>query len=221
MFKNLFKNQTKNHFLTKFVKFNSITFDTMKTNLKLYMIMLGCKPEGRLTEQHDIFFGIGSSLKNLIPQMNIFWAEAKGKLHIDAWREVTSVDHHTIEIVPRETIISHSEKLFFMNLGGYKKNEFEEYHYKILAVAPTLAQATKRSKATAFFKHYDFKDAVSHLDDKYGLDIDDIYNLDDILTPDVKAKYQLKISKNEIAPADELHIGYVKMSTIKKKTFRY
>jgi hypothetical protein len=29
--------------------------------LKLYMVMLGCTPEGRLTEQHDIFFGIGTS----------------------------------------------------------------------------------------------------------------------------------------------------------------
>lgn len=28
----------------------------MQDKLKLYMIMLGCKPEGRYTEQHDIFF---------------------------------------------------------------------------------------------------------------------------------------------------------------------
>ncbi|WP_235832147.1 MULTISPECIES: DUF1543 domain-containing protein [Flavobacterium] len=33
------------------------------------------------------FFGIGNSLKELIPHMNTFWPEAKGKLLIDTWRE--------------------------------------------------------------------------------------------------------------------------------------
>lgn len=56
----------------------------MKDKVKLYMLMLGCKPKGRFTEQHDIFFGIGNSLKDLIPQMKIFWPEAKGQIHIDA-----------------------------------------------------------------------------------------------------------------------------------------
>ncbi|MFV8358664.1 DUF1543 domain-containing protein, partial [Flavobacterium sp. XS1P32] len=54
----------------------------MEKELKLYMLMLGCTPAGRLTEQHDIFFGIGKSLKDLIPQIKNFWPEAKGKLHI-------------------------------------------------------------------------------------------------------------------------------------------
>lgn len=49
----------------------------MKEELQLYMVILGCKPKGRFTEQHDIFFGIGNSLKNLIPQMNFFWPEAQ------------------------------------------------------------------------------------------------------------------------------------------------
>ncbi|WP_394344775.1 DUF1543 domain-containing protein [Flavobacterium gawalongense] len=38
------------------------------------MIILGCTPIGRFAEQHDIFFGIGNSLKNLIPQMIFFLA---------------------------------------------------------------------------------------------------------------------------------------------------
>jgi hypothetical protein len=32
--------------------------------------------------------------------------------------------------------------IVFINLGGYKENEFEEYHYKMLAVANKLV-ATK------------------------------------------------------------------------------
>ena len=45
----------------------------MDSTLKLYMVMLGCTPKGRFTEQHDIFFGIGNSLKELIPNMKAFW----------------------------------------------------------------------------------------------------------------------------------------------------
>ncbi|MFV5702150.1 DUF1543 domain-containing protein [Flavobacterium sp. XS2P12] len=71
----------------------------MEKQLKLYMIVLGCKPIERITEQHDIFFGIGNFLKNLISQMKTFWSEAKGQLHINAWWEVTVVDNYSIEII--------------------------------------------------------------------------------------------------------------------------
>jgi Domain of Unknown Function (DUF1543) len=36
---------------------------------KLFMILLGCRPKGRHTEQHDIFFGIGNELADLKPAM--------------------------------------------------------------------------------------------------------------------------------------------------------
>ena len=87
--------------------------------------------------------------------MKAFWPEAKGKIHIDAWREVTAVDGFTIEITLKSTS-SNSEKLFFINLGGYKENEFEEYHYKTLTVAKTMGLAIKKVKATTFYKHYSF-----------------------------------------------------------------
>ena len=59
---------------------------------KLFMVLIGCKPEGRHTEQHDIFFGVATSMKELLPQIIAFWPEAKGDLHIDGWREVNQVD---------------------------------------------------------------------------------------------------------------------------------
>lgn len=182
---------------------------------KLFMIMLGCRPEGRFTEQHDIFFGIGKNLKELIPQMNQFWPEVKGKLHIDVWREVTFVDGFSIEVVPKGNNILSETKLFFINLGGYKPNEFEEYHYKILTVAPTLADATKKAKATSFYKHFGFKGATSHIDDKFGIDVDDFYKVDDILASVFSEKFELKITLSENGTEDQLHIGYLKLDKIK------
>ena len=188
----------------------------MEKRLKLYMLMLGCTPVGRFTEQHDIFFGIASCLKDLVPQIKNFWPEAKGKIHIDAWREVTMVDNYTIEIVAKDEIINPtSENLFFINLGGYKENEFEEYHYKMLTIAENLGLASKNAKSTAFYKHCGFKGATSHIDDKYGVDVDDIYNLADILDESYKEKYSLKITKiNTFFEEDSLRIGYLKLDKI-------
>jgi hypothetical protein len=189
----------------------------MEKQLKLYMVMLGCTPVGRLTEQHDIFFGIGTSLKDLVPEMKAFWPEAKGKIHIDAWREVTSVDNHSIKISSKEEAQSANEaSLFFINLGGYKKEEFEEYHYKMLTVAKNLGIATRKVKTTTFFKHCGFEGAgVSHIDDKYGIDVDETHKVNDLLNQQYKEKYHLQISKSDQPmKEDVLHIGYLKIKGI-------
>ncbi|MQP23573.1 DUF1543 domain-containing protein [Flavobacterium sp. LMO8] len=185
----------------------------MKT-VNLHMIMLGCTPKGRYTEQHDIFFGIGTSLKELIPDMNAFWPEAKGKIHIDAWQKVTSVDGFTIKVVSKEENLNQDEQLFFLNLGGYKEGEFEEYHYKVLVVAKTKAEAIKKAKQTTFFKHCGFKGAESHIDDKYGVDVDDVHKIEDILSKKFKLKYRLKITKTNVFSEDEKNIGYLKIDKI-------
>lgn len=122
------------------------------------MIMLGCTPKGRFTEQHDIFFGIGSSLKELIPDMNAFWPEAKGRIHIDAWQKVTFVDGFSIEVIAKDEKQEQEEQLFFLNLGGYKEGDFEEYHYKVLAVAKTKAEAIKKPNKLHFTNITDLKE---------------------------------------------------------------
>ncbi len=184
--------------------------------MKLYMVMLGCVPAGRNTEQHDVYFGISDSLKELVPEMNLFWKEAAGRMHIDAWQEVTHIDGYDITVAAKqdETYIKQKEKLFFINLGGYKENEFEEYHYKVLTVAESIGKAIAMAKETAFYKHCDFKGAKSHVDDRYGIDVDDIYEISDILTAKTKEKYSLIITPSDKKVRDELHIGYLKFDKL-------
>lgn len=177
--------------------------------VRLYMVLLGCTPQGRLIEQHDIFFGIGSSLKELKPEMYNTWPDG-GQLHIDSWREVTQVDGYTVSIVPKEGK-TQTEKLFFINLGGYKPGDLEEYHYKMLIVAESMSIAIKTAKQTAFYKHVGFPGAVSHIDDKYGIDVDDVYNVEDILPAVFKETYTLKITKATELKEDKLNIGYLKL----------
>ncbi|MBO9683035.1 MAG: DUF1543 domain-containing protein [Flavisolibacter sp.] len=184
-------------------------------DLKLYMILLGCKPAGRNTEQHDLFFGIGRSLGDVKNDIIDFWKEANGKIHIDGWREVQSVDGYAIEVVNKDGVASpQKEKLFFINLGGYKQNEFEEFHYKMLTVATDKGIAVQKSKQTAFYKHTGFEGAASHIDDKYGIDVDDIYEIEDILPSHLKEQYTIQITKADNLHEDELHLGYLKIDKL-------
>lgn len=183
------------------------------SDLKLYMILLGCKPKGRFTEQHDIFFGIGESMAALKPAMQEFWKDA-GTLHIDAWREVNFVDGYRINVLDKITDPVKSHQLFFINLGGYKINEFEEFHYKMVTVAEDSGVAVRNSKNTAFYKHTGFEGATSHVDDKYGIDVDDIVNIGEILSSQYTDKYHLEIIPSETGEQDVIHLGYIKWEKI-------
>ena len=180
------------------------------------MVLIGCLPPGRHTEQHDVFFGICQTIKDLAPDIITFWPEAKGKLHLDAWREVTLVDGFRVEVIEDQKHQSNTQ-LFFINLGGYKKGEFEEFHYKMMVAAPDKEEAIRRSKQTAFFRHIGFKGATAHVDNKYGVDVDDVYAIRDILPKTVKEKYCLAISPaTDNQPEDEIHLGYFKLDAIDK-----
>lgn len=184
----------------------------MEAKPKLFMVVLGATPPGRLTEQHDVFFGIGYSLAQLVPKMQAFWPEAKGRIHIDSWREVTMVDGYEIAVVSAPA--PSAQKLFFINLGGYKPGELEEYHYKTLSVANTMAEAVKQSKKTHFYKHYGFKGAESHVDDKFGLDADDVHQVDEVAHADVA--FHLQCTPKDGLTEDWLHIGYLKIEKLLK-----
>ena len=185
------------------------------------MVLMGCRPKGRLTEQHDIFFGIATSLAELVPAMKEAWPEAKGVLHLDAWRTVTQIDGYAVEVREKQNGEQQSPvKLFFINLGGYKEGEFDEFHYKMILAAENKGEAVSKSKQTAFYKHMGFKSATSlaatsHIDDKYGVAVDDFHEIQDILSTTFREKYQLVITKKEGAE-DPLHIGYYKIDKLKE-----
>ena len=183
--------------------------------MKLFMILIGCKPKGRHTEQHDMFFGIANELKDLKSEMIQFWPEAKGKMHVDGWREVTQVNGQQITIIEKSELSKASEQqLYFINLGGYKQNEFEEFHYKMVIASADMSKAISIAKQSAFFKHTHFEGAKSHIDDKYGVDVDDIYNVNEILSDATKARYQINLSPANELVIDELHLGYFKFDSL-------
>jgi hypothetical protein len=187
-------------------------------DLKLFMLMLGCKPPGRHTEQHDIFFGIAASLNELVPEIKAFWPQPD-RIHIDAWREVNFVESYRIHVAPKTSDNHTAEpenKLFFINLGGYLENKFEEQHYIVLTVKKDRAQALKEAKETFFYQHNYFGSAASHVDDKYGIDVDDLYQIEDILSPEQKQKYQIALIPTDELSDDTINLGYLKLSQLEK-----
>ena len=148
--------------------------------MKLFMLKIGARPQGRLIEQHDVMFVIANSLSEIIESVNQHWPAVKNNWHLDAWREVKRVGDYQIllstdsfskdgwskdsaladNILADERVDnkldSQDKQLYFVNLGGYLPGQFEEFHYKTLVVAETLGKATAQVKKTAFYQDYTF-----------------------------------------------------------------
>lgn len=194
----------------------------ISTSYKLFMVLLGSKAPGRNVEQHDYFFGIATSIKELIPQMRAFWPEAGASLHMDGWREVNMVGGYDVKVLPRTQSFltaEHAppvspEKLFFINLGGYQTGKLEEQHYTVLSIKKDRAQAVQEAKKTIFFKSNTIKGANSHIDEKYGIDVDDIYKIEDILSPALKSLYKIEITPGSVLAEDQIHLGYFRLEKL-------
>lgn len=184
-----------------------------KIAMDLYMILLGATPKGRLIEQHDLFFGIAPTLADLQDDIDQAWAEADGNWHIDAYRKVRQVEQYQIKIIPKSQPKSCDKHLFLLNLGGYRPQHFGEFHHTMLIVADDLSQAIEIAKNSEFFQSFSIDDsrAISHIDNRYGVDIDDAFAVMDILPSRFKMQYQIDIiPMTDIqAQADEIVLGYL------------
>ena len=182
--------------------------------MKLFYIILGASVKGRTIEQHDVFFGIGKKLKDLVPYIKDFWPEAGSDLHLDAYQEVKFVDGYEIKIVEKG-IHKSDNHLFFINLGGYKTGSFEEFHEQHLMVGKKMSEVIKRAKQTEFYKTMGFPGAVSHIDDKHGVDVDDIFKVNDLLPHEMKEKYTLVLEKSgEVEQKNFIKLKYLKIDKI-------
>lgn len=170
--------------------------------MKLFMLKIGARPQGRLIEQHDVMFVIANSLSETIESVNQHWPAVKNNWHLDAWREVRRVGDYQIllsknslskdglskdnaladNILADETVDnkldSQGKQLYFVNLGGYLPGQFEEFHYKTLVVAETLGKATAQVKKTAFYQDYTFDNVDTAKSGVATSHVDDKHQLD-------------------------------------------
>ena len=172
-----------------------------------------------------MFFGVANQVSELIDDINQHWPEVKNKWHIDSYRAISKVDNYAIKLVEssNQAQSANDLKLFFINLGGYQRGSFEEFHYKLLIVAATQADAIKQAKQSEFYKAFTYKDkespfnAASHIDDKFEVDIDDIYNVNDLI-PNVRLLIEpITNDNNEFANTDDKeYVGYLSIKNLRR-----
>ncbi|HCT74966.1 MULTISPECIES: DUF1543 domain-containing protein [Psychrobacter] len=194
--------------------------------LTLFMVQLGGRPKGRLIEQHDVFFGVANQMSELIDDINNHWPEVNNKWHIDSYRAITKVVNHTVKLIESNNQVENDNglKLFFINLGGYQQGSFEEFHHKLLIVADNQTDAIKQAKQSEFYQQFTYKDkdtpfnAASHIDDKFEVDIDDIYNVNDLVSNIQILIEPMANDSHELANADEdkEYVGYLSIKNLRK-----
>jgi hypothetical protein len=81
----------------------------------------------------------------------------------------------------------------------------------MLVACENKSIAIRRAKETAFYKHTGFKEAPSHIDDKYGVDVDDVFEIEDILPKHIKENYSLVLSPTNNVTADKINLGYFQL----------
>ena len=79
----------------------------------------------------------------------------------------------------------------------------------MLAVAATKGDAIKQAKQTAFYKHTGFTGAPSHIDDKWGIDVGDVYEVNDILPAADRNQFTIQIEPAATTATDQLQLGYI------------
>ena len=183
----------------------------MTESQHLYMMLLGCKPAGRFTEQHDIYFGVGKNLQEAAQGINEAWPEAAGDIHIDAWRKVNKVDGYEISIASKQEHPQQNLQVFFVNLGGYQPNEMEERHFKVLVVAENEQAAKNKVRQASFFKTH----IHPHVDDHFAIDVDDIFSVSAYLQATQNIYLQITPDTKN-ATEDSIQNGYFQLHLLKE-----
>ncbi len=131
--------------------------------MNLFVVYVGGKTSTSLIEVHDIHFAIGETIEETYDQLKNQWWGTPKSLHLDAWGILKSVDNYDV-ILNDKPAQEQTQKLFFINLGGYDFEEFTELHKNMFVVAANEGEAKLKAKATIA----DWK--VPHKDNLYDID---------------------------------------------------
>ena len=108
--------------------------------MTLFMFYVGGDCGHSNVELHDVRFSVGETAEDCRADLRKQWWGDPKSLHLDRWGEVEQADGY-VALAPGRAPAG-TEKLFFVNLGGYDPDEFSGLHKNILLVAPDAKAAT-------------------------------------------------------------------------------
>lgn len=141
--------------------------------MHLFVIYIGGAHSQSLIELHDMRFAIANTIEETYDALRKSWWGTPTSLHLDAWGILNYADGHNI-LISDKPPKNASNKLYFVNLGGYDQQQFTELHKNIFVVAGDEHQA--KQKAVQQISEWE----SPHRD--YLHEIDTVLNLSDILT---------------------------------------
>lgn len=112
--------------------------------MHVFVIYIGGSHSQSLIELHDMRFAIANNIEETYDALRQSWWGTPTSLHLDAWGILNYADGHNILIsdYPQENV---TNKLYFVNLGGYDKRQFTELHKNIFIVATNEHQAKRKA----------------------------------------------------------------------------
>lgn len=108
--------------------------------MNLFVIYIGGAHPRSFIEVHDMRFLVANAIEDTYENLRQSWWGTPESLHLDAWGILRYTDGYEIHI-KNESPTERENKLFFVNLGGYDKDEFTELHKNVFVVAPTESKA--------------------------------------------------------------------------------
>lgn len=156
--------------------------------LKLFAVVLGGRANGCNIELHDVVFIVANNIEDSYPLLiNKWFGIAKG-LHMDSFVELQYVDGYEISVSTKP--FPNEATLFFVNMGGYKKDYFGEVHMMDFFVCQTREEAVQKAKKTLLINDI----YQQHCDDK--VDVIDLLQ-DDIMALSQVEGYFIQIKKSD------------------------
>lgn len=129
----------------------------------LFLVVLGGRAPGVHIELHDVRFVVGQTIDDTLPALRRQWFGHRRGLHIDSTMVVRQVGHFAVQL-RREPRVGR-ERLWFVNVGGYRPERLAEEHAFGLVV-DTSASGAKRQALAAWLP-----EAVGrHKDDLHPLE---------------------------------------------------
>ncbi len=115
--------------------------------MKLFVVYVGGEVEQSHVELHDVRFCVGETIEDCYNDLRAQWWGTPESLHLDCWGVLEYADGYNVSL-SKDTPSDESEKLYFVNLGGYTSKEFTELHSNIFVVAPSDSKAKVRALKT-------------------------------------------------------------------------
>ena len=111
--------------------------------MNLYMINLGGKVRGCNLEVHDVQFVAAKHIDETVEVLKSSWYGQGEKLHMDSYKQITGADGYLIRLAKDKP--ESRKQLYFVHLGGYRKESSQELHEVGLFVGESLQEVKDRA----------------------------------------------------------------------------